>query len=425
MANDTYNSPPRSDAEVLHSILAVPSALGVPPDQITLTIRVLAGGEETIQGSKLETNKLLQAVKGSSNSVVKFTKAAWSRPEGTVSVQVERRSEGDLQVRRDHPDNIPPVDSLRFGEAVLTSFPGWRSLESAKKILGVELTEFFQSRELALARLEKLVDRSVETTEELRRKLTEESITARAEYKKTVDAETDRIRTDIETREAALQVALRELQNEREALDDRSAQHARRDARKTLSADVKSALTKFTVTDGTEHKRRPVAYTLRLLMTLTAVSFAYSLWQAVNLTGGESALRWYVLIKVPASLIGFAVAASYYVKWENAWFQQHASEEFRLKRFDLDIQRASWLMELLFEWQEKKDHPIPQPLVERLTYGLFHSEEGAGRLTNPDDTLAAFVRGSSNVKLPLPNGGELTLTGSNFKKVEKEIEGKS
>ena len=422
MASESHRSPARPDIEVLDALVSFPRALGIEPGQFQLLLKF--GAEWTVPGHKIDKDAVVARMRAHSSSVVitRF-KVQWPYSTlGNLAVVVERQSEGDLRVTRESPDNVPNEAVFDLAMRITEAFPAWRSQELAKKLLGTEMAEFYQRRDATLARLENLLDRSLESINRQREELARDSIAERREYKSTVDAETDKIRADLDARHRSLESALAQLEADRKALDDSSATHARREARKQISADVKAALTKFTVTEDTATKRRPIVWTFRGLMALTAISFLGSIAQAVAATAVGTPLGWFIVAKIPVSLIGFGLSASWYIRWENAWFQQHATEEFRLKRYDLDIHRATWLMELLFEWQEKKEHPIPPALVERLSHGMFDADKPSKKPDQEDDALASFLRHATNVRLPLPHGGELNITGSNFKKVEKETE---
>ena len=40
-------------------------------------------------------------------------------------------------------------------------------------------------------------------------------------------------------------------------------------------------------------------------------------------------------------------------------FEQHAQTEFQLKQFELDMERASWIVETSLEWKDAKGTSIP------------------------------------------------------------------
>lgn len=43
--------------------------------------------------------------------------------------------------------------------------------------------------------------------------------------------------------------------------------------------------------------------------------------------------------------IAFASTSVFYIRWTGRWFERYAEEEFLLKRQEIDIDRASWIVE--------------------------------------------------------------------------------
>jgi len=97
------------------------------------------------------------------------------------------------------------------------------------------------------------------------------------------------------------------------------------------------------------------------------------------------------------ALIG---ATLYYVRWLNRWFEQHSAAEFWLKQFQLDFDRASWVVESALEWRRDQKTEIPVPLLDGITRNLFLDRDHAGeKSTAADDLASALVGNASQVKL--------------------------
>jgi hypothetical protein len=63
---------------------------------------------------------------------------------------------------------------------------------------------------------------------------------------------------------------------------------------------------------------------------------------AVSTEVALSTAKYVVLgLRQLAFALAFTATAVFYLRWNNAWFQQHAQEEFRLKQLELDFDRAS------------------------------------------------------------------------------------
>ena len=96
----------------------------------------------------------------------------------------------------------------------------------------------------------------------------------------------------------------------------------------------------------------------------------------------------------------FVGALLFYIRWLNRWFEQHAAAEFLLKQFELDIDRASWVVETAMEWRRDQNAEVPAPLLEGITRNLF-SDRGDSSETHSaaDDLASALVGNASQLKL--------------------------
>lgn len=88
----------------------------------------------------------------------------------------------------------------------------------------------------------------------------------------------------------------------------------------------------------------------------------------------------------------------------NRWFEQHASAEFLLKQFELDIDRASWVVETAMEWRRDQNAEIPTSLLEGITRNLFaDGGDSAQAHSAADDLASALVGNASQLKVKLGN----------------------
>ena len=124
-------------------------------------------------------------------------------------------------------------------------------------------------------------------------------------------------------------------------------------------------------------------------------------------------------IQAFACFAGFGIIGWFLVRWQNEWSRKHADEEFRLKQFELDIERASWVVEMAMEWKGEKGEEIPDFLVERLSAGLFGAGgEPAGK--KPVDAVASMIRAASKAKIKLGDSAEVELDPKSIRRLEKE-----
>jgi hypothetical protein len=86
---------------------------------------------------------------------------------------------------------------------------------------------------------------------------------------------------------------------------------------------------------------------------------------------------------------------------------------------ELDIDRASWFVEMAFEWKEEKGEEIPETLIERLTQGLF-TDSGGDHAVEPSESLAHAPMGAARFKVKLPGDIEVEYDRKGVEKLLKE-----
>ena len=225
-----------------------------------------------------------------------------------------------------------------------------------------------------------------------------------------------------EERNAGLESCELDLNTRRQALDDRSARHARREQSRALQKKISDRSESFTLTRSTRSKRKPVHIIFAALLILSAALIARSLLAPVTAT--EGAEFWLGLARFPLGTLGFALTAMFYIRWTDQWFRQHANQEFRLQQLALDVDRAGYATEMLMEWQEDKGGEMPAVLVDRLTAGLFTDQTTATRVQHPsEDVTTALLKAASSIRVDVPGIGELTVTGRQVRKLDKKLAG--
>jgi hypothetical protein len=218
-------------------------------------------------------------------------------------------------------------------------------------------------------------------------------------------AERESLRKEHESKLEALGQEANSLEARRKELDDRDYMHARRGIRNELRDLIKAREQKFSLTSNTRRLRLPVHAALILLLAGLLVVNGVYLKQIANLDITSSSIQ--VLLwafgKQSIAAIAFVAILLFYVRWMNRWFEQHAAAEFLLKQFELDIDRASWVVETAMEWRRDQKSEIPGTLLEGITRNLFADSGGtsAEKHTAADDLASALVGNASQVKLKL------------------------
>jgi hypothetical protein len=324
---------------------------------------------------------------------------------GSCSVTIQRQQQpntlfDNVSVQRNQ--NADPVEFAKLVAAVQRHL-GQTSLLNIGNLLGPAATQHFEAREIALARLEKTASNLLEEMEEARRRreqefeVKERALDAKVEQKQLELEEAAKVRQQDQDRRAA------ELDALRKELDDRAAKHARRQHYKDIKEKFKAWAETFQVTEGTKRLRRAVFWFTLALLALFGALAGWFLFQ--SFTTQDHTVMVSAIVKQVAFTLLFVSTAYFFIRWNNQWFQRHANEEFRLKRMELDIDRASWFVEMAFEWKDEKREQIPAELIEHLTHGLFGEDRGEHPV-EPADSLAQALVGAARFKVKLADGTE-------------------
>jgi len=307
-----------------------------------------------------------------------------------ASVQFTRtadRYSNDVSV---NPGNISAFEVfMTFAEAARQHLGELDLTLTVSDLLDKDAKKNLDAREAALRTLEEMSKSFFEKIqaltltqtkdiEELRQRLLKENEGKRAE----IEIEQKRGKEQLDASQAALDAQRRDF-------DDRGVRHVRRYLREQMKKLFTDRSEKFALTADTQRLRRPVAYLFLLLMAVFLASGVYLGFVAEK--GGDLAH----VLRSTGLLVAFAVTTGFFIKWNNQWFRDHAQEEFRLKRQEIDVDRASWVVEMAMEWKEEKGSDIPEYLVDRLSRNLFESVEGKEGSVTPADALASAMLGSA------------------------------
>jgi hypothetical protein len=278
------------------------------------------------------------------------------------------------------------------------------------------LAEFYNRREATLLDLEALSRRLIEDNEAYRRTLDQQA----EEHRKRVQAEFDerdrQREQQFEARHNEIEQRAKQLDALKQELDDQESRHARRQIYKDLKETLKQRNAKFTLSAETDEKRKPVNYVFWSMMTVT---FGFAVANFISLLKATG-IDWAATIRFAVSTVGLFGTAIYYIRWLDRWSQQHADEEFRLKRIDVDVDRSSWLAEMVLEWKQSGGSNFPKELLERLSNGLFDGAERKAEVRHPaEDALQLLLRPASGLRLGIPGLGEISYDRSGLKRLEE------
>lgn len=253
-----------------------------------------------------------------------------------------------------------------------------------------------------IERLEALNENLVKNTHDYRIKLDEEFGEKTAKFEEVTEEKRKQLEADYVAKEESLKTEADELEKKKKELDDSSNTHARREIRRDILKEIKARQTKFSLTEGTNGLRKPIAIAMLGLIAVFVVLGFVSVKEFYDVLQGDDLNKIIIAgIKQTVYSAGAIGSVIFMIRWMNRWFELHSQTEFELKHFELDMERASWLVETSLEWKDAKGTDIPPELLESLSNNLFSNEkEKIDPLHHPADQLASALMGSaSTVKL--------------------------
>lgn len=339
---------------------------------------------------------------------------------GIVFDSIRTRNTG----RDVHPQQEPiqPEQFVQLNELIDSTF-GANVEQSAALFRDPKaFREVMRSHQSMIERLEETVLQVGENAAAARSKLEDEywkknSDLARKydERKDTLEAEASSARDEIRQQQAELDQTKRDL-------DDRNNTHARRELHRDLKTRIAQRADSLKVTPETTANRRPIHIASSVFsLALLALIVVFTI-QLGNIPENSPVSVYLVAGLKPVSLsIALLGLMAWYLRWINRWFERYADTEFQLKQFELDIDRASWVVEAALEWKLSQDRPMPEHLLETISRNLFSkSDRDESADMHPADYLASAILGRAsalNLKVP---GGEISLTGRDIKRLQKD-----
>ncbi|EKO5196873.1 hypothetical protein P0I95_004398, partial [Vibrio vulnificus] len=307
----------------------------------------------------------------------------------------------EIVLRQNNQGAIEPENSIEIVTIInrkLKAFDPKRS-PSANSSQQAEFDAIHISN---LERLEALNENLVQSTHEYRLQLDSEFNDKAEKLESNAEELRRRLEAEYQEKELQLQLDIDALDKKRKALDDSSNTHARREIRRDILKEIKLRQTKFSLTEGTNKLRKPIAIAMIALISIFVVLGAVSVKEFYDaLQTNELNVILITGIKQSIYTVGAIGSIIFMIRWMNRWFELHSQSEFELKRFELDMERASWLVETSLEWKDAKGTAIPPELLGSLSNNLFvNDNEKLDPLQHPVDQLASALIGSASaVKL--------------------------
>lgn len=258
-------------------------------------------------------------------------------------------------------------------------------------------------------------------SEKFRRNIEADFRERSAELEEDFRERTDKLNEDIEAKRTELREEEATLSDKLKEIDDRQNTHVRRELRKEILEEIRKRTKEFKLTDRTNQLRRPVhvvCWVLLILLGGVATYYAKELFKLLDITDASGIAIGVIAGKQLLLSAAFGATVIFYIRWMNAWFAEHSSTEFRLRQCQLDIERASWVVESALEWKDEKGGTIPIDLLEPIAKNLFAGESDTSEEMHPSDELASALLGSaSKIRLGIGDS-EVKIDGKKLSKTK-------
>jgi hypothetical protein len=172
--------------------------------------------------------------------------------------------------------------------------------------------------------------------------------------------------------------------------------HESKYMRRALLARIQNALNDsktVTLSRATNSKRTPIHLASGFTMAVGFGLIAFGVWRMMTV----GAIEWPHVLPFSSGALIAGSTLVFYLRWCNQWLSDHADVEFRQMKFHLDILRANWIVEVLFEGDDK-DRSVPDKVLERLTTGLFIDPRREASL-HPLDDVEQLMRKVKRLRL--------------------------
>lgn len=410
-----YSTAKQRDSVIIDKFVAIAKALNLTSSPTKLIIYVDDQHSTQVEISAVDKDATVASIRAADSSVVSAITFQTSGQYGSIKYENAMTSG---VIKPSLGSNLDIPSAYKIMNELHRQFPPFERTEATDKLLGDELAEFYRKREAALMRLEEIEQKSLEQINNYRLNLDAERERTEQRLKEKYDAESAVQRTEHEKRIAIIGEREAAVDQRTKELDDRSSRHARRQIRQDMKKEISDRGLSFALTDKTAQKRILIhalfSVTILFLMIITGVSVA----EVQKNTGST---LWYFFAKLSVSAAATVATLIYYIRWHDSWFMRHADEEFKLKRFELDFDRASWIVEMALEWKDEEKRELPPELLKALAANLFADNEPVTRANHPYEDIASMLMGSSaEMNLTLPNAaGTLKLDRKSKKELER------
>lgn len=433
MAAPTFKIPRQSDRDVIKALQELGKQAGIPHPE--LYIYPYDGANSTyIPFADVKTNELLKEVLPMNDATLMSLALSSASPQRRNYVTVQRVGNelfDQVQINLD-PNQQPRLTDQQGAKLIGLSKKLLREIRVEGILSGLgseEVTKYYEAREATLSRLEDMNQQLLYGIHERQNQLDKQFHKKSEDFDQQLAAQRESQQQLFDEQMGAVREREEALKAREAEFETRESKYLRRQHHKDMLKQLGSLSEKFQLTEGTRRLRWPIIAFLAVFLafcgTMTVLNFLQTS-KILEAAGNDlSKISWPHLTLLGLKQLGFAAAflfgGWYFIKWNDRWLRQHADAEFMFKQMELDVNRASWVVEMASEWAEEKKVELPSHLIDMLARNLFtYSGEQHEETEAPTDLASLLVGAASTIKVKAPTGAEIELDRKGIKKVLKE-----
>lgn len=232
---------------------------------------------------------------------------------------------------------------------------------------------------------------------EERQKLESDFLARRTAHENEMEAKSQLIERRREEYAEQLETEKNQFEQEKRQFDDRKSTHARRQ----LLGRIESVLTEKSASNfSTETVEKYNSIEAALKWFSIGLFCLSGLWLSIILKFlVKDIVHYEFILLFASSLVAGSLIVIWLVKLRLNWFGTHSQTEMTNRHFIMNMLRASWVVEMFYEWRDEKGASMDQTLVERLTKGLFDTPKEYSAIEHPAEEFINSLAKIKNLKV--------------------------
>ncbi|MFL9498561.1 hypothetical protein ACJMQP_00740 [Rhodopseudomonas palustris] len=362
-------------------------------------------------------------VPGFSVEFIRGTNQANSQPSSAIFDQLRTNSNNSNSLNEIQKINV--IELLKF---IQTKFSCIRP-ELAAAAATEEQARVQALHNSIIERLEYAATKQIEQINSFLREKQDEIADHRKKLEDEFTAKRNLLEEETQQEREKLKGVEAELATKQKLLDDRDNTHVRRAIRQDLNRILTERLSNTKINRPSLLRELGVHIAFLSVLTISGYLILYYSSHISEYFSRNFGLRAETIFSDPPmitiiakqilSSITLVATAIYYIRWLIRQYQRYFDTEDEIRKYQIDFERASWVVETALEWRKDQSTQIPDSLLIAISRRLFEFEkrDGDGDVS-PADMLASALIGTAS-KVNLNTGiAQIEIDGRKLQKAQ-------